>query len=90
MNTSSEQVCEQCQMENEKLRKTITQNMQRCDALATNKNLTSSMSNAEKHMNVVRTIIQTRAKNLIEKLDKYHEELNSLLIEQQPDNAVDA
>ena len=86
---SSEQVCEQCQMENEKLRKTMTQNMHRCDALVTNKNRTSSMANAEKQMNVLRTIIQRRAKNLIEKLDKYHEELNSLLMEQQPDDAVD-
>ena len=90
INTSSEQVCEQCQLEHEQLRRTITENMHRCDALMTNENLTSSMANAKKQMNVLQTIIQRRTKNWIEILDKYHEELNSLLKEQQPDDAVDA
>lgn len=86
---SNEQICENCAIENENLKKKIRTNIHRCEELLNDKKILSSERIREATNQLYPTIDQ-RVNELMEQIDQYHQELDDLLIRQEETNEVNA
>lgn len=89
LNDSNEQICEHCKIENENLKKKILTNINRCEELlGDQQNLSSERIRDE--TNQLYTTIDQRVDEFMEKIDKYQEELDDLLVRQDEINENNA
>jgi hypothetical protein len=82
-------LCKKCEIKNESIKKKIIETMAQCEGLLTNQKMIS-VENIHEETNRLYEIIDQRMRNFIEKIDKYQEELEDLLTEQQKSNEINA
>jgi hypothetical protein len=86
---SRDQICENCAIENEKLKKKILTTINRCDELLSTKEIVANERIRDETKQLYATIDQ-RVSELMGKIDRYQEELEDLLTQQEETNENNA
>ena len=85
----NDQICQNCTIENENLKKKILTTFNRCEELLEKKDIVSNERFREE-TNQLYTTIDQRVNELMEKIDRYQEELEDLLTQQAETNENNA
>ena len=82
-------LCRKCQIKNDSIKKKIIETMAQCEDLLGNEKMIP-FEKIYEEINHLYEIIDQRTKAVIDKIDKYQEELENLLAEQQKANEINA
>jgi hypothetical protein len=85
----NDELCEKCASENEIIKKKIIETMNHCEELLANQKLISK-DKVQEEISHLYTIIDQRTTDLMEKIDKYQQELDDLLTTQEKTNETNA
>ncbi len=86
---NNDKLCKKCTIENENIKKKIVETMENCEELLGNQKLIS-VEKIHEEVKQLYEIINQRATDFLEKIDKYQEELENLLTIQEKANEINA
>ena len=82
-------LCRKCEIKNENIKKQIKETMTKCEDILFNEKLIT-LEKINEERNHLYNILNQRTTSLLENIDKYYEELENLLTEQQKINEMNA